>query len=94
MKSTIEIRPVFHRAPHRIRAHVFLCVLALLVERVVEKACDSTWPRIREKLGSIKIAQLSAPQGTVFQVTPGTPQARNILNTLKIEPPPAILAVQ
>lgn len=94
MKSTIEIQPVFHRLSHRIRAHVFLCVLALLLERVLEKACDSTWPRIREELRSIKIGQLLAPQGTVFQTTPGTPKARNILNTMKINPLPAVLSAK
>jgi len=94
MKSTIEIQPVFHRVTHRIRSHVFLCVLALLLERVAERACDLTWPRIREELRSIKIGQLLAPQGTVFQTTPGTPNARNILNTLKIDPLPAILSVE
>jgi len=93
MKSTIEIQPVFHRVSHRIRAHVFLFVLALLLERVAERACDSTWPRIREELRSIKIGQLLAPQGTVFQTTPGTLKARNILKTLKIEPLPAVLSV-
>jgi hypothetical protein len=30
MKSTLELRPVFHRLEHRIRAHVVLCWLALL----------------------------------------------------------------
>jgi hypothetical protein len=93
MKSTIEIQPVFHRVSHRIRAHVFLCVLALLLERVAEKTCDSTWPRIREELRSIKIGQLLAPQGTVLQTTPGTLDARNILKTLKIEPLSAVLSV-
>jgi len=38
MKSVIEIRPVFHRTPDRIRINVFLCVLALLLELVAEKA--------------------------------------------------------
>jgi transposase len=66
MKSTIEIRPVFHRTEERIKAHVFLCVLALLVERVAERACDWTWPRIRQELRSIKVAQLLAPNGMVY----------------------------
>ena len=90
----IGIQPVFHRVSHRIRSHVFLCVLALLLERVAERACDLTWPRIREELRLIKIGQLLAPQGTVFQTTPGTPKARNILNTLKIDPLPAVLSAE
>jgi transposase len=94
MKSTIEIRPVFHRTPERIRSHVFLCVLALLVERVAEQACGETWPRIREELQSIKVGQLLGPQGTVYQTTSGTNVARNFLKMLKIEPLPSVLAAE
>jgi len=37
LKSTIELRPVFHRIEPRIRAHVLLCWLALLLIRVAER---------------------------------------------------------
>jgi hypothetical protein len=94
MKSVIEIRPVFHRTPDRIRSHVFLCVLALLLERVAEKACERSWPRIREELRTIKIGQLLTPNGTVYQATPGSQEARNLLKLMKIEPLPAVLAVE
>jgi len=94
MKSTIEIRPVFHRTEERIKAHVFLCVLALLVERVAERACGWTWPRIRQELRSIKVAQLLAPNGMVYQTTVGSQDARNLLKNLKIQPLPEVLGVE
>jgi transposase len=94
MKSTIEIRPVFHRTEERIKAHVFLCVLALLVERVAERSCESTWPRIREELRSIKIAQLLTRKGTIYQTSSGSAEARNILKKLKTEPLPEVLKVE
>jgi hypothetical protein len=93
MKSVIEIRPVFHRTPDRIRSHVFLCVLALLLERVAEKACNHSWPQIREELRTIKIGQLLTPNGTVYQATPGSEEDRNLLKLMKIEPLPTVLAV-
>ncbi len=93
MKSTIETRPVFHRTEERIKAHVFLCVLALLVERVAERACGWTWPRIREELRSIKVAQLLTPNGMVYQTTSGSQDARNLLKKLKIKPLPEVLGV-
>jgi hypothetical protein len=43
MKSTLDMRPVFHWAPHRIHAHVAITVLSLLLERTVEHACGDTW---------------------------------------------------
>jgi len=35
LKSEIEIAPVFHRLPDRIRAHALICFLALLLYRVL-----------------------------------------------------------
>ena len=38
LKSGLRLRPVYHWAPQRIHAHVSLAVLALLLERVAERA--------------------------------------------------------
>ena len=35
LKSEIEIAPVFHRLPERIRAHALICFLALVLYRVL-----------------------------------------------------------
>ena len=53
-----------------------------------------TWPCLREELRSIKIGQLLAPHGTVYQTSPGSLQARNLLKKLKIDPLPSVLAVE
>ena len=52
MKTTLDLRPVFHRREDRIRAHVLLCWLALLLARIVETQAGTpdtptTWPRAR-----------------------------------------------
>lgn len=94
MKSAIHIRPVFHRTEERIQAHVFLCVLALLLERVAEKACGRTWFRIREELRSIKVGQLLGPHGTVYQTSVGSVEARKLLKKMKIAPLPTILSAE
>lgn len=56
MKSTLDMRPVFHRAPHRIHAHVAIMVRSLLLERSVEHACDDTWRNVSDKLRRIRLA--------------------------------------
>jgi transposase len=35
MKGQLDIKPVFHRLPDRIRAHTFICFLALVIQRVL-----------------------------------------------------------
>jgi len=91
MKSGLKMRPVFHWAVHRIHAHIAITVLALLLERVIEHACQDTWRNIRDDLKRIQLAQLSSPNGMVWQVTEATPDAANRLKLLKIKPPPPVL---
>lgn len=93
LKGGLKLRPVYHRAPHRIHAHVALTVLSLLLERVAEHACQDTWRNIRDDLKQIKLAQLSGPHGSVWQVTEPRPDARKRLKSLKIKNPPELLRV-
>lgn len=37
LKSEIEIAPVYHRLPHRIRAHAMICFMALILYRVMRE---------------------------------------------------------
>lgn len=37
LKSEIEIGPVYHRLPDRIRAHAYLCFIALIIHRVMRQ---------------------------------------------------------
>src|SRR5919108_4437900 len=51
LKTTLELRPIWHRLEPRIRAHVLLCWLALLLIRVAERRTGMTWRRIAIELG-------------------------------------------
>jgi hypothetical protein len=93
LKTGLRLRPVYHWAPHRVRAHVALTVLALLLERMAEHACEDTWRNIRDDLRQIKLAQLSSPQGEVWQVTEPRPEAAKRLKSLKINNPPPLLSL-
>jgi len=92
LKSGLKMRPVYHWAPHRIEAHVSLTVLALTLQRAAEIECGDTWRNIRDDLKQIKLAQLSGPQNTVYQVTEAPPNAAKRLKQLGIEKPPEIVA--
>jgi hypothetical protein len=93
LKSGLRIRPMFHWAPHRICAHVSLTMVALLLERLAERACGDTWRNIRDDLRQIKLAQFLTPQGELWQVTDPLPAAANRLKQLGIPAPPPLLKV-
>jgi Transposase DDE domain len=90
MKQVIDLRPVYHRKEQRIRAHVILCWLALLVIRITETTCQGTWPSLRRELDRIALGTFTGPAGTFRQRTELTKAQRDILAQLRIEPPPRI----
>lgn len=94
LKSTqIEMRPMFHWLPHRIEAHVKVCVLALLIERVAEHHCGRPWSRIRHDLVSLQVAEYETDSHRFFQAGRPSAQVAAIFNALEIAPVKRILAI-
>jgi transposase len=91
MKTTLELRPVFHRLEDRIRAHVVLCWLALLLIRIAETTTGDTWNRLREELQELHVGTFEGPAGTFRQRTELTATQRTILSKLDIDPPKKII---
>ena len=91
MKTTLELRPVYHRLEDRIRAHVILCWLALLLVRIVETTTGDTWARLREDLQELHVGTFEGPAGTFRQRTELTTAQRDILAKLRIDPPKKII---
>jgi hypothetical protein len=90
LKQVIDLRPVYHRKEERIRAHVILCWLALLLIRITETTSHVTWPGLRRELNRIALGTFTGPAGTFRQRTELTKAQRGILAQLKIDPPPRI----
>jgi Transposase DDE domain len=90
LKQVIDLRPVYHRKEERIRAHVILCWLALLLARVAENATGSIWPQLRRQLDRIAVGTFTGPAGTFRQRTEISPAQAAILEQLGIDPPPRI----
>jgi hypothetical protein len=87
MKSVLDLRPVYHRLEERIRAHVILCWLALLLIRVAENQTGQTWPAMRRELQRIAIGTFTGPAGTFRQRTDIPRTARDLLTALNIDVP-------
>jgi Transposase DDE domain len=91
MKQVIDLRPVYHRKEDRIRAHVILCWLALLLIRIIETTTGRTWPTVRDELQRLQAITYTGPAGTFRQTTTLTKAHHDILAALGIEPPKKIL---
>jgi hypothetical protein len=82
MKQVIDLRPASHRKEERIRAHVILRWLALLLARIAENAWHATWPQLRRELDRIAIGTFTGPAGTFRQRTEITKAQRDYLAQL------------
>lgn len=93
MKSTLALRPVYHRLQPRIRAHVLLCWLALLLVRVAERRTSMTWATINRQLGRVHAVTLTGTAGTVVHTTPMTTAQAGIVTACGLPQPPAVTAL-
>jgi transposase len=88
MKGALKLRPVFHHREDRIRSHVQLCWLALLLMRVIENATADTWRSTRHELDRMHLVSLTTGDGQVAQRSATTPGQQTILRALDLPEPP------
>jgi transposase len=90
MKSSLDLRPVYHSKDDRIRSHVLICWLALLLVRIAEVETGLSWDRIRTEMDRLHLGEFLGEKGRVLQRSELTAEQRNILKKLNISPPKII----
>ena len=93
MKTTLDLRPVRHRKEDRIRAHVILCWLALLLIRLAETQTQQTWRNLRDELQRLHLGTFKGPAGTSRQRTQLTSSQQDILRALGVPEPPLFITL-
>ena len=91
MKQILDLRPVYHRLEQRIRAHVLLCWLALLLIRIIETTTGDTWTTVRRHLDRLHAGTFTGPTGTFRQRTELSKPQRDLLARLDIPAPKQII---
>jgi len=91
LKTTLDLRPLYHRKDERIEAHVFLCFLALLLVRIAERQTAQTWDQIRAVLERIHLGEFFSKDGRILQRTELTPAQIKLLKLLDI---PSLAKIQ
>ena len=93
LKSEIEIAPVYHRLPERIRAHAFVCFLALIIYRVMRQRLKLAKSDLSPEKALAQLKRIQRHQVRINQAAPITgistisnDQAK-VLETLNIKKP-------
>jgi len=89
LKGLTEVRPVYHQKDDRVRAHVFVAALALLLDRALEKrlrAAGSTLssPAAWRALETVRCVAMQIGDRTKLCVTRGSRQAGEVLKILRL----------
>jgi hypothetical protein len=87
LKTTVSLRPIYHSKDERIRSHVLLCWLALLLVRIAETKTDLSWPRIRRQTQQLHLGGFLNKKSRVLRHTEPVEDQRNILRKLKVKLP-------
>lgn len=93
-RTRIKMSPLYHWAPRRIEAHVKICALALLIERVAELRCERPWSRILHGLQELQISYFSTSRHRFFRRNQLTHLVRSILKSLQINRPNLIQGLE
>ncbi len=91
IKSVLELRPVFHYTDPKVRAHVTLCILALLLERTLEDRLrrstqPMTAPACFEELAGahLNLLRSDADEEPAYCLTEPTQAQRALLRSLRM----------
>jgi transposase len=89
LKDPIGMRPIWHHVDRRVRSHIFIAALAFLLDRMLERALRNAKVELSataawQALQTIRHVRFRVNGEIKTGVTPGSSQARQILQALKI----------
>lgn len=89
LKDPIGMRPIWHRAERRVRAHIFVAALAFLLDRMLERRLRNAGVSLSaaaawSALQTIRHVQFRVDGELRTGVSPGPARARQVLKALQI----------
>ena len=89
LKHFEDMRPLFHKSDNGLKAHIFLCVLTLLIEKLInKKILDMTTREVITELRKIKLSKVKQ----YLVRTNLTELQKELLNKLKVQIPTKVIA--
>lgn len=86
LKHIVNVRPVEHSKERRVKGHVFICFLGILLRRLMSKNLAETNKMVKE-LSGIKAIELNVDDEEYYFRNKLTKQQKKIFKKLDIKPP-------
>ena len=90
LKHVVEIRPVYHHLDDRIRAHVLICFIAMVLVRFAERSVNMTWRDIMHTVTDLRVGRTSSADGEVWLTSPFDDEQEKLFKTLNLKHPPKV----
>jgi len=98
IKDFIRLRPIYHYKPQRVKAHVFICVLAYLIEKMIDqdlsrRGLHLTATKALEALDEVRLIESQLGNKTFKCVTELNKSHRDIFSSCGLQRVPEAIPV-
>lgn len=93
-KGPLKLRPMYHRSAHRIRAHVLVCVLAIVVLQELEACSGTPFAQIRKAVSQVRASLMQQGARTWWMRSEWPDEALAILDAAGGKPGPRTWAAE
>ena len=90
MKDVLSLRPVYHQVETRVRGHIFVAVLGLLLQTLLQRRLDDAGvnqsaEQAMEALETVRCVTFNVDGNQRSGVSANNPRASQVLNALRID---------
>ena len=86
IKNILHLRPIRHRQDDKVQAHVSICMLSLLLERLLEKSLnhEHTAKTVLDQLNTCHLNKYEVSNKSLYTITKVDKDQASILKSLKL----------
>lgn len=95
LKSGLELRPMYHWTPTRVRGHIAVCFLALVLESALARllrnhGCEDSVSTVVEALQQVRAVRVELEDQVFLARTDLSPLAQKAFAAAGLRPPPRV----
>jgi hypothetical protein len=95
LKNGLEIRPVYHWTPSRVRGHIGVCFLALVMESALSRllrsqGCEETLAKVMEAVQEVRAVKVELNSEVFLTRTDLSSLAQKAFAAVGLRPPPKV----
>lgn len=95
LKSNLELRPMYHWTPARVRGHIGVCFLALVVESALQRllrdrGCQESVAQVMEAVSQVRAVKVELEGQLLLSRTDLPPLAQKAFAAIGLRPPPKV----